>query len=173
MCGVCIFVRSLGAGSIQKRQVMVTSFGCCSDGRGAPQSVGGGGADVSEDADLSGGGDDGLGGGRLNGWFVAGSPGFVESSGKTHQTVSNSFSISGAIFFWSAWKGEVVNVVEVLIDKSVEVWERLRLGTYSICYRVWKVHQHVVFWKIGSSDKVIGLTHFMSGAVSKNYDSPN
>ena len=35
-------------------------------------SMGGGSAGVSEDADLSGGGDDG---------FVTGSPGFVESSG--------------------------------------------------------------------------------------------
>ena len=67
----------------------------------------------------------------LNGGFVAGSPGFVESSGKTSQTVSHSFSISAAICFWSAWKGEVANVVEVLIDESVEVWEKLRLGTYS------------------------------------------
>ena len=31
-------------------------------------SVGGGGADVSEDADLSGGGDDGLGGGGGKWW---------------------------------------------------------------------------------------------------------
>ena len=34
---MCIFVRSLGAVCLQKRQVMVTSFGCCSDGRGAPK----------------------------------------------------------------------------------------------------------------------------------------
>ena len=46
---------------------------------------GGGGVDVSEGADLSGAGDDsrGLGGGGLDGWFVKGSPGFAESSGKT------------------------------------------------------------------------------------------
>ena len=67
----------------------------------------------------------------LNGGFVAGSPGFVESSGKTSQTISHSFSISAAICFWSAWKGELVNVVEVLTDESVEVWEKLGLGTYS------------------------------------------
>ena len=67
----------------------------------------------------------------LIGWFVVGSPGFVESSGKTSHTVSRSFSISAAICFWSAWKGEVGNVVEVLTDESVGVWERLRLGTYS------------------------------------------
>ena len=91
-------------------------------------------------------------------WLVAGSPGFVESSGKTSHTVSHSFSISAAIYFWSAWKGEVVIVVEVLTNECVEVWKRLRLGTYSqeglvseskkrmlcengICchYRVWKV----------------------------------
>ena len=67
----------------------------------------------------------------LNGWFVAGSPGIVESFGKTSQTVSHSFLISAAICFWSAWKGEVVIVVEVFFDESVEVWEKLRLGTYS------------------------------------------
>ena len=38
VCGVCIFVLSLSGGCLQKRQVMVNSFGCCSDGRGAPQS---------------------------------------------------------------------------------------------------------------------------------------
>ena len=74
---------------------------------------GGGGVDVREGADLSGAGDDGsgLGGGGLDGWFVKGSPGFAESSGKTSETVSNTFSISAAMGFWSAWKGEVVNVV--------------------------------------------------------------
>ena len=55
-------------------------------------------------------------------WFVAGSPGFVESSGKTSHTVSHSFSISASICLWSAWKREVVNVVEVFTNKSVEVW---------------------------------------------------
>ena len=39
---------------------------------------------------------------RLDGWCVTGSPGFVESSGKTSQTVSHSFSISAAMCFWSA-----------------------------------------------------------------------
>ena len=64
-------------------------------------------------------------------WFVAGSPGFLESSGNASQTVSHYFSISSAICFWSAWKGKVVNVVEVLNDEIVVEWERLRLGTYS------------------------------------------
>ena len=86
---------------------------------------------VSENADLSGGGDDawvleGLGGG-----FVTGSPGFAESSGKTSQTVYHSFSISAAMHFWSAWKGEVVNVVEVLNGECVEVLENLRLDLCS------------------------------------------
>ena len=67
----------------------------------------------------------------LNGGFFAGSSGFVVSSGKNSQMVSHSFSISATICFWSAWKGEVVNVVEVLIDESVEVLEKLRLDTYS------------------------------------------
>ena len=39
---------------------------------------------------------------RLDGWCVTGSPGFVESSGKTSQTVSHSFSISATTCFWSA-----------------------------------------------------------------------
>ena len=39
---------------------------------------------------------------RLDGWCVTGSPGFVESSGKTSHTVSHSFSISAAMCFWSA-----------------------------------------------------------------------
>ena len=38
VCCVCIFVSSLGAGCLQKRQVMVTSFGCFSDGKRAPKS---------------------------------------------------------------------------------------------------------------------------------------
>ena len=98
---------------------------------GVGLSVGGGSAGVSGDADLNGGGDDGLGDGGVNGGFLADSPGFVESSGKTSQTVSYSFSISAAMCFWSAWKGEVVHVVEVLTDKCVEVWENLRLDPYS------------------------------------------
>ena len=57
----------------------------------------------------------------LNCWFVAGSPRFVESSGKASHTVSHSFSISAAICLGSAWKGEVVNVVEVLTNEIVEV----------------------------------------------------
>ena len=38
----------------------------------------------------------------LDGRCVTGFPGFVESSGKTSQTVSHSFSISAAMCFWSA-----------------------------------------------------------------------
>ena len=76
-------------------------------------NVRGGGVAASESADLSGGGDDGggLGGGRLDGRFVTGSPGSAESSGKTSRTVSHSFSIPTEICFWSASKGEVVDVV--------------------------------------------------------------
>ena len=35
----------------------------------------------------------------LDGGFVTGSPGFLESSGKTSQTVSHSFSISAMMWF--------------------------------------------------------------------------
>ena len=49
-------------------------------------------------------------------------------------------SISAVMCFWSAWKGEVVNVIEMLTDKCVEVWDNLRLDPYSnersLC--VWK-----------------------------------
>ena len=61
---------------------------------------------------------------------ITGSAGFVESSGKTSQTVSHSFSISVVMCFWSAWKGEVLNMIEWLTDKCVEVWEYLRLNPY-------------------------------------------
>ena len=64
---------------------------------------------------------------ELDSGFVTGSPGFVESSGKTSQTVYHSFSIYAAMYFRSAWKGEVVSVVEVLTDECVEV----RLDPYS------------------------------------------
>ena len=57
----------------------------------------------------------------LDNGFVAGSPEFVESSGKILQTISHSFSISAAMWFWPAWKGKMVNVVEVLTDNFVEV----------------------------------------------------
>ena len=53
--------------------------------------------------------------------------GYAESSGKTFQTVSHSFSISTEMYFLSAWQREVVNVVEVLTDKCVEVWENFKL----------------------------------------------
>ena len=39
---------------------------------------------------------------RLDGWCVTGSPEFVESSGKTSQTVSHSFSVSATMCFYSA-----------------------------------------------------------------------
>ena len=61
-------------------------------------SVGGGGADVSDDADLSGGQNDGLGGGGARWWVCCRFPRVcVESSGRTSQTVSHSFSISTAM----------------------------------------------------------------------------
>ena len=67
----------------------------------------------------------------LDGGFVTGSPGFAESSGKTSQTVFHSFSISTTMCFWSAWKGKVVNIVEMFTGKCVEVWDNLRLDPYS------------------------------------------
>ena len=39
---------------------------------------------------------------RLDGWCITGSSGFVESSGKTSQTVSHFLSISFTMCFWSA-----------------------------------------------------------------------
>ena len=47
----------------------------------------------------------------LDGRFITGFPEIAKSSGKASQTVSNSFSISTAMCFRSAWKGKVVNVV--------------------------------------------------------------
>ena len=77
--------------------------------KGVGLSVGGGNADVSEDTDLSEVAD----GESLGGYhgFVTGSRGVLESSEKTSQTVSHSFSISTAMWFCSARKKEVVNVV--------------------------------------------------------------
>ena len=46
----------------------------------------------------------------IDGGFITGSPGFAESSEKTSQTVSHSFSISATMFLASL-KGEVVNAV--------------------------------------------------------------
>ena len=40
------------------------------------------------------------------------------------------FSISAAMCFWSVWKGEVVNVVEVLTSECFQKWENLRLDPY-------------------------------------------
>ena len=67
----------------------------------------------------------------LDGRFATGSTGFSESSGKTPQTVTHSVLISVTMCFWSAWRGKVGNVVEVLTDKCVEVWENLRLDSSS------------------------------------------
>ena len=55
--------------------------------------MGGGGVDVSEDADLSGAEDDDscFGGGGARGGFVTGSPGLLESCRKTSQTDSHFF----------------------------------------------------------------------------------
>ena len=58
---------------------------------------------------------------ELHGGFVAGSPAFVESPGKTSQTMSHSFAISAAMYFWSAWKGELVNAVEMVTEECVKV----------------------------------------------------
>ena len=90
-------------------------------------SVGGCRADVSEDANLN----DGLVSGDATLWVHCRFPSVCGELWKTSQTVSHSFSIPTAICFWSVWKGEKVNVVEVLIDKCVEMWENLRLGLYS------------------------------------------
>ena len=58
--------------------------------------------------------------GDLDGGIVAGPPkGFLESSGKTSQTVSHSRSISAMSFCRFAWKEEVVMVIEALIDQCV------------------------------------------------------
>ena len=76
----------------------------------------------------------------LDGGFVTDATVFAESSEKTYETVSHYLSISAVMCFWSAWKGKVVNVIEMLTDKCVEVWENLRLDPYSnersLC--VWK-----------------------------------
>ena len=65
----------------------------------------------------------------LDGGLVTGSPGFEESSAKTSQTVSFLFQFP-PMCFWSAWKGEVVNLVEVFTDECVEVWKNFRLDPY-------------------------------------------
>ena len=67
----------------------------------------------------------------LDDGFVIGSPRLLESSGTTSKTISYSFSISNAMCFWSTKKGEVVNVVEMLIDKCLELWESSRFDPYS------------------------------------------
>ena len=43
--------------------------------------------------------------------FITGFTRFAENSEKISQIVSNSFLISAAMCFRSAWKGEAVNVV--------------------------------------------------------------
>ena len=86
--------------------------------------------DVSEDADLSGGGDDGRGlcggGARL---LVP--KDLRRVLGRLLWEVSLFFPISAVMCFWSVGKGEVVNVVEVLTDKCIEFWECLRFDPYS------------------------------------------
>ena len=80
--------------------------------------------DVSEDADLSGGGDDGRslcgGGARLLVCYR-----FPQDLRRALRRllweVSHFFSISAVMCFWSVGKGEVVNVVEVLTDKCIEL----------------------------------------------------
>ena len=57
----------------------------------------------------------------LDSGFITGSTGFAKSSGKTSETVYHSFSVSTVMCFWSAWEGEMVNLVEVLTDKCVKV----------------------------------------------------
>ena len=58
---------------------------------------------------------------ELDGRIVAGSPmGFPESSGKTSHTISHSRSILPMSFCRSAWKEEVVKVIEALTDQCVE-----------------------------------------------------
>ena len=63
--------------------------------------------------------------------FIVGSPGFAESSGKTSQTVLYYVSIFTTMCFWSAWEGEMMNVIEMFTNKCVEVWKNLRLNPYS------------------------------------------
>ena len=50
--------------------------------------------------------------------------------GLSMEEVVCSFSISAAMCFWSVWKGEVVNVVEVLTSECSQKWENLRLDPY-------------------------------------------
>ena len=85
----------------------------------------------------------------LDGGFVTDATVFAESSEKTYETVSHYLSISAVMCFWSAWKGEVVNVIEMLTGKCVEVWENLRLDPYSnersLC--VWKWVLRLSGWR--------------------------
>ena len=54
--------------------------------------------------------------------------GYWRAVGRLPKQTRIFFSISAAMYFWSAWKGEVVKVcVEVLTDECIEVWESLRL----------------------------------------------
>ena len=57
---------------------------------------------------------------ELDGRIVVGSPiGFLESSGKTSHTVSNSCSISAKSVCTLAWEEEVVKMIEALGDQCV------------------------------------------------------
>ena len=53
--------------------------------------------------------------------------GLNKALGRLPRQLPPSFSISVAMSFVSAWKGQVVNWCEVLTYKCVEVWESLRL----------------------------------------------
>ena len=88
-----------------------------------------GGADVGEDTDVSddpglcGGGEDGLCGGGAR-WWVRYR--FLKVCGELWEDLPNSFlfffHVSRDVFLVSL-KGEVVNLVEVLTDECVKVWE--------------------------------------------------
>ena len=98
-------------------------------------SVEGASVDVNEDADLSGGDNgEGLGVGGARWWVCYRFPkafGELWEDFKNNLLFSYSFSISNAMCFWSTKKGEVVNVVEMLIDKCLELWESFRFDPYS------------------------------------------
>ena len=98
--------------------------------------------------------------------FVTGYPGLAESSGKSSQTVPNSFSISDAMCFWSAWKGEVVNVAEVLTDECVEVWENLMLNPYSNERLLYALEMDVeARWGRGAGSDACGVGYYWSMRV--------
>ena len=91
----------------------------------------------------------------LDGGFATGSPGSLESSGKTPQTVTHSVLIFVTMCFWSAWKGEVGNVVEVLTDECVEVWENLRLDPCSNEMLLYVLKINVEAWWVRGHEVMI------------------